>query len=162
MELPTLQIKDNFLSTKEFNIICNNLDKIPYTALKNTEGNFGFRYDFKHNKENDWLFKKIKKQFFPEVTFKISQPSYHWRHNTNKVFSHVDKKTDYNFLLYLKGTEIVYNGTGFYYKNELNTYIGFVENRAIFFDGKNNIHTDLQALGKSSPRHTLNIFYSYE
>ena len=114
MELPTLQIKDNFLSTKEFNIICNNLDKIPYTALKNTEGNFGFRYDFKHNKENDWLFKKIKKQFFPEVTFKISQPSYHWRHNTNKVFSHVDKKTDYNFLLYLKGTEIVYNGTGFY------------------------------------------------
>ena len=40
MELPTLQIKDNFLSTKEFNIICNNLDKIPYTALKNTECNF--------------------------------------------------------------------------------------------------------------------------
>ena len=46
-------------------------------------------------------------------------------------------------------------------KNNLNTYIGFVENRAIFFDGKNNWHTDLQGLGESSPRYSINIFYNY-
>lgn len=161
--LPTLQIKDNFLNKKEFDIIYNNLSRIPFKVSINEQGNFGFRYDFEHNKENDWLFKKIKKQFFPEIDFKISQPCYHWRHNAHRVFSHVDKRTDYNFLLYLKGKELLYNGTGIYDKhNHLNTYIGFVENRALFFDGHNNVHTDLQALGESSPRHTLNIFYKYD
>ena len=63
--------------------------------------------------------------------------------------------------MYLKGDELVYNGTGIYHKDDLNTYVGFVKNRAIFFDGKNNIHTDLQALGPSSGRYTLNIFYKY-
>jgi len=48
-----------------------------------------------------------------------------------------------------------------YYKNELNTAIGFVENRALFFDGQNNLHTDLQALGQSSFRYTINIFYNH-
>ena len=67
---------------------------------------------------------------------------------------------DYNFILYLKGKELIYNGTGFYYKKELNTYLGFVENRAIFFEGKNVLHTDLQALGESSSRYTINIFYN--
>jgi len=69
---------------------------------------------------------------------------------------------DYNFLLYLQGKELVYNGTGFYTKKQLHSYIGFVQNRALFFDGKNNVHTDLQALGESSPRYTINIFYNYE
>jgi hypothetical protein len=160
--LPTIQIKDNFLTEKEFNIICSNLTKIPFQVSTNEEGNFGFRYDFEHNTENDWLFKKIKREFFPNIKLKKSQPCYHWRHNTHRVFSHVDKRTDYNFMLYLKGEELVYNGTGFYHQNNLNTYIGFVKNRALFFDGHNNVHTDLQALGKSSPRYTLNIFYKYE
>jgi len=74
--------------------------------------------------------------------------------------SESDKKYIKNFILYLKGKELTYNGTGIYYENNLNTYIGFVENRAIFFDGKNNVHTDLQALGPSSGRYTLNIFYN--
>ena len=161
--LPTIQIKDNFLTKKEFNILQNNVDKLSYQPMVNEDGNFGFRNYFEKNNENDWLFKKIKKQFFPNTDLKINSSSFHLRHNHTKVLPHTDyndlNKNDYNFILYLKGQELLYNGTGFYHKNSLNTYLGFVENRALFFDGKNNLHTNLQALGESSPRYTINIFY---
>jgi hypothetical protein len=159
--LPTIQIKDNFLNKKELSILLNNLNNISYKAMNNDDGNYGFRHEFERNLKNEWFFKKIKKQFFPNINLKVNKGSYHLRHNFKKVMSHEDKE-DYNFILYLKGDELVYNGTGFYYKNKLNTYLGFVNNRALFFDGKNNVHTDLQALGKSSPRYTINIFYNYD
>ena len=158
--LPDIQIKDNFLTEKELKIVRNNIHKIQYTAVDNDEGNFGFRSRFEKNSENEWFFEKIKKQFFPDVNLVTDDCSYHLRHNAKKVMDHNDGN-DYNFLLYVKGKELVYNGTGFYTKNQLHSYIGFVENRAIFFDGKNNIHTDLQALGESSPRYTINIFYDH-
>ena len=159
--LPTIQIKDNFLTKKEFKILNSNVDKISYTSVKDGENDiFGFKHFFKRSSENEWLFKKIKKQFFPNVNLVIDNSSYHLRNNNKKVLHHKDTN-DYNFILYLKGKELIYNGTGFYTKNSLQTYIGFVENRAIFFDGKNNMHTDLQALGESSFRYTINIFYNY-
>jgi len=160
--IPTIQIKDNFLNEKEFNILYNNLDKISFIPYIQKNGlTSGFRQEFKKNSDNKWLFEKIKKQFFPNVNLKEDVCCYHWRHNKDIVLSHVDGDKDFNFILYLKGDELVYNGTGIYHKDDLNTYVGFVKNRAIFFDGKNNIHTDLQALGPSSGRYTLNIFYKY-
>ena len=57
----------------------------------------------------------------------------------------------------------MYNGTGFYNSNnQLDRYVGFKENRAMFFNGKEIYHSDLQALGESTPRYTLNIFYKYD
>ena len=159
--IPTIQIKDNFLNAEEFKIIYNNIDKISYAPKTNEDGNYGFRHNFDQNSENQWLFKKIKEQFFPNVELKVTLASYHWRHNKDKVLSHTDFDKDFNFILYLKGEELVHNGTGFYHKNNLSTYIGFVKNRALFFNGKNNMHTDLQALGPSSGRYTINIFYNY-
>lgn len=158
--LPDIQIKDNFLTKKELKIMQNNVHRIKYNAIDNEEGNFGFRHIFERNSENEWFFEKIKKQFFPDVNLVTDDCSYHLRHNAKKVMSHNDGN-DYNFLLYLQGKELVYNGTGFYTKNQLHSYIGFVENRALFFDGKNNVHTDLQALGESSPRYTINMFYNH-
>ena len=159
--IPTIQIKDNFLNEKEFKILHNNIDKIYYIAMVDGDSTYGFRYCFSQDSQNKWLFEKIKKQFFPDVELQIALSSYHWRHNKDKVLAHKDFNRDFNFILYLKGDELTHNGTGFYHKNNLNTYIGFVENRAIFFDGKNNMHTDLQALGPSSGRYTVNIFYNY-
>ena len=52
-----------------------------------------------------------------------------------------------------------FTNTAALYGNDLSTHVGFVENRAIFFNGKDTFHTDLQAFGDSSPRYTLNIFY---
>tara|TARA_R100000951_G_C2518767_1_gene142718 strand:+ start:71 stop:553 length:483 start_codon:yes stop_codon:yes gene_type:complete len=158
--LPTIQIKDNFLDQKELEILINNIDKIQYLPTHNEFGNFGFRHNFDESSDNEWLFKKIKKQFFSNENLKVDNSSYHLRHNSKKVLGHQDDN-DYNFLLYLKGKELVYNGIGFYHKNNLHTYLGFVENRALFFDGRNNLHTDLQALGESSPRYSINIFYNH-
>ena len=157
--IPTIQIKDNFLNEKELKILTDNISRIDYQPMINKDGNYGFRHIFTQDAKNKWLFEKIKKQFFPNIELKMAIASYHWRHNKDEVKAHKDLEKDFNFILYLKGDELTYNGTGFYYKNNLNTYIGFVENRAIFFDGKNNIHTTLQALGPSSGRYTINIFY---
>ena len=67
-----------------------------------------------------------------------------------------------NFMLYVKGEPLINNGTGFLHDNKLSTHIGFVENRALFFNGLQLEHGDLQALGNSSIRYTLNIFYKEE
>jgi hypothetical protein len=51
--LPTIQIKDNFLTKKELNILQNNTNKISYGVSINNIGNFGFRHQFDQNKENN-------------------------------------------------------------------------------------------------------------
>jgi len=154
-----LKIIDNFFSEKEFKILQSNTFNLDMRPMNNENGTYGFRHTFDVDKNNQWLFDKIKQNFFPDKNLKVVNACYHLRHNKEKVMSHTDGP-DYNFILYLKGQELVYNGTGFYDKNNnLNTYIGFLENRALFFDGRNNLHTTLQALGESSPRHTINIFY---
>ena len=47
------------------------------------------------------------------------------------------ENVNYQILIYLKGEDALTNGTGFYIKKEnnyiLNTHVGFMENRAIFF-----------------------------
>ena len=63
------------------------------------------------------------------------------------------------FLFFVKGEPLLNNGTGFFIDGKLSSHIGFVENRALFFNGSKIWHTDLQGLGESSPRYTLNIFY---
>ena len=105
-----IQIKDNFLNQKELEILNNNINKIQYAPTLNESGNFGFRHNFNESLENKWLFEKIKKQFFPNENLKVDNSSYHLRHNHKKVLVHKDDN-DYNFLLYLKGRELIYNGT---------------------------------------------------
>ena len=50
----------------------------------------------------------------------------------------------------------------FMHNNQLSSHIGFVENRAVFFNGSKIWHSDLQSFGDSSNRYTLNIFYKDE
>ena len=44
--LPDIQIKDNFLTKKELEIVNSNIQKISYKAVDNEDGNFGFRHFF--------------------------------------------------------------------------------------------------------------------
>ena len=155
-------VVDNFFTEKEFNILCNNLGRISFEPV----GNYGFSHEFEPNKDNEWLFEKIKNNFFPNKNLKPLDISFRYKHNYKEVLPHVDNgEYKYNFIGYLKGKELMYNGTGFYnYKKNLDSwdldrYIGFVENRALFFPGDTIYHTDLQALGESSPRYSINIFY---
>ena len=151
-----LQIVDSFFSKKELKYWHNFIRTLAITPRHDKEGNhFGFRKDIKID-EGTLL--KIKNKFHPNKDFKQIAPCIHLRHNYEKPLVHTDLN-EYNFICYLKGPPLFNNGTGFYYGNDLRTHVGFVENRAIFFNGKDTFHTDLQAFGDSSPRYTLNIFY---
>ena len=155
-----LQIKDNFFTKKEYSILINNLNKIYWSPSINDTGNYGFSHIFEKTNKNKWLFDKIKLQFFPNKKLKTKLARFNVRHNKTEVKPHLDIIPKYNCLIYLKGEELTYNGTGFYTKGNLNTYVGFTENRALFFNGRHVYHSDLQALGPSSSRYSLNIFYS--
>jgi len=154
-----IMIVDDFFNEKELNILVNNLDKINYKSENNGSGNFSFGHEFNLNETNKWLFDKVKNTFFKDKNLKVNLANFRLRKNSMKVLPHIDSNNKYNFLCYLKGKELMYNGTGFYNdKKDLDRYIGFKINRAIFFDS-HITHTDLQALGESSPRYTLGIFY---
>ena len=148
---------DNFFTEKEFDILCDDLNKISFERT----GNYGYSHEFKPEKHNAWLFKKVKNNFFPDEDLKPFDMGFRYRHNCEEVLKHIDEYK-YSFICYLKGKELLYNGTGFYNDNqELDRYIGFVANRALFFPSNKIYHTDLQALGESSPRYCVNIFYDY-
>jgi len=153
---------DNFFDEKEFKVLKNFLDKISFTPLiyKETGDSYGFGHSFKKIEENEWLFSKIKNSLIKDKNLILSESSFRLRHNFKKALPHNDKDfANYSFICYLKGKELMYNGTGFYNnKKNLDRYIGFKENRAVFFNSE-IFHTDLQALGESSPRYSLNIFY---
>jgi hypothetical protein len=61
------------------------------------------------------------------------------------------------------------NGTGFYVKDEknecsvLNSHVGFIENRALIFDGSVKEHATLQsfATGNPSKRYAMANFINY-
>tara|TARA_Y100000004_G_C8874196_1_gene394654 strand:+ start:114 stop:599 length:486 start_codon:yes stop_codon:yes gene_type:complete len=157
----SIAVVDDFFDEKELNIINNNLHKITFKGLKNKNGLYGFGHPFLRDKENEWIFDKIKKVFIKDMKLKSIESSFRLKHNYKQVLPHEDTFADYAFLCFLKGKELLYNGTGFYNdKNELDRYVGFKENRALFYSSR-VFHTDLQALGPSSSRYSMNIFYKY-
>ena len=103
----------------------------------------------------------IKQYFFPHRNLKPISVSAHSRQNKEEPLFHTDhdKGNVANFLLFVKGKPLLNNGTGFMHDNKLSSHIGFVENRALFFNGMKIPHSDLQSFGDSSNRFTLNIFY---
>tara|TARA_R100001015_G_C4623270_1_gene181011 strand:- start:113 stop:601 length:489 start_codon:yes stop_codon:yes gene_type:complete len=159
-----IKVVDDFFTEKELNIFLKHIETCDFVFCKNENGeHFGHKHYFNLNNSNEWLFKKIKNTFFPTDSLKIHESSFAGRHNKDKVLTHLDNYADFNCIIYLKGKELMYNGTGFYNKKgSLDRYVGFICNRALFFNGKNIMHTDLQALGPSSYRYTLNVFYVKE
>jgi len=155
-----LQIKDNFFNEKEYNLLVKNLGRIDFKPSSNKiDNHFSFHHEFEPTSDNKWIFDKIKNSFFNQ-NLRVYKCRFDMRHNKTQILPHLDSnKNDYNCIVYLKGEELLYNGTGFYHNNDLHTYVGFVKNRALFFNGSEVYHTDLQCLGPSSIRYTLNIFY---
>tara|TARA_B100001093_G_scaffold414927_1_gene405181 strand:+ start:339 stop:824 length:486 start_codon:yes stop_codon:yes gene_type:complete len=158
-----ITVIDDFFNEKELNILVNNLNRINFGHQQNKKGDkYGFGHGFEENKENIWLFDKIKKKLFKDTNLKAVDCSFRLRHNSEKMLPHDDPHVNYIFLAYLKGKELMYNGTGFYNDDtNLDRYVGFKENRIIFYNSF-IYHSDLQSLGESSPRYTLNIFYKNE
>ena len=153
---------DNFLSKETLESLQNNLVNLEYKLIKNNNGQiYGYRHTFPKSFHDDPLLKLIKQYFFPHRNLKPISVSAHSRQNKEEPLFHTDhdKGNVANFLLFVKGKPLLNNGTGFMHDNKLSSHIGFVENRALFFNGMKIPHSDLQSFGDSSNRFTLNIFY---
>jgi len=153
---------DDFLDEATLKSLQDTVTKLKYQEVKNPEGQlYGMRHTFDKSIHNDPLLKLIKQYFFPHRNLEPISVSAHLRQNNKEPLFHTDDDKDNvaNFLLFVKGEPLLNNGTGFMYNNQLSSHIGFVENRALFFNGMKIPHSDLQSFGDSSKRHTLNIFY---
>ena len=156
---------DNFLSTETLESLQDNFVNLEYKLIKNNNGQiYGYRHTFPKSFHNDALLKLIKDYFFPERNLVPISVSAHLRQNDKEPLFHLDtdKGNFANFLFFVKGEPLLNNGTGFMKENQLSSHIGFVENRALFFNGSKILHSDLQSFGDSSSRYTLNIFYRDE
>ena len=156
---------DNFLDKDSLESLQKKMLSVSYAPAKASDKvHYGYEHHFAVDHfKNDPLLKKVKDTFHSSEDLKPVEIRAHLRHNTAQPHVHrdgVDDKECFSFLLYVKGDSLMYNGTGFCgLDKKLSSYIGFAENRAIFFNAGRIWHTDLQALGESSPRYSLNIFY---
>ena len=156
---------DNFLDEDTLKSLQENVTKLEYYEVKNPNGQlYGMRHTFNKSIHSDPLLKLIKQYFFPHRNLEPMSVSAHLRENKKEPLFHVDddKGNVANFLLFVKGEPLLNNGTGFMHNNRLSSHVGFVENRALFFNGSKIWHSDLQSFGDSSNRYTLNIFYKDE
>ena len=145
-----IHIKDNFLDNELHKLI---YDKIPFYMYSDN-------YNY-HNKENKLVEEengKPKHLFYgAEVEKHIAD---HIREKCENLYNkkfvenytaytmvarttpmvHRDLSdyTSHQIIIYIRGDESLHRGTGFYVKNndthELNTHIGFKENRAVFWE----------------------------
>jgi hypothetical protein len=154
---------DNFLDDKTLKDLQHTFVNIKYEDVTMDSGqNYGKRHTFygEHHKD-DPLVKLTKQFFYPNRNLKPISIHAHMRNNEKEPLFHKDTENGCvaNFLLFIKGEPLLNNGTGFMKDNSLSAHIGFVENRAIFFNGSKIMHSDLQSFGDSSPRYTLNMFF---
>ena len=156
---------DNFLSPETLESLQETFLKLNYSEVKNPDGQiYGYRHTFPHSFHNDPLLQLIKKYFFPNRNLLPISVSAHLRQNDKEPLFHVDVEHGNvaNFLLFVKGESLLNNGTGFISGKSLSSHVGFIENRALFFNGSKIAHSDLESFGDSSKRYTLNIFYKDE
>ena len=163
---------DNFLEEKNLKHMQETFSNLNYGIAKDMHGNvYGKRHTFYMRKKpdayvgkkilNDPILKQIKDMFYPNRNLETVSIHAHIKDVTREPLFHMDADDGVCaiFLLFVKGEPLLNNGTGFLYDQQLSSHIGFVENRALFFNCSKILHSDLQALGESSPRYTLNIFF---
>lgn len=167
----SLIIKDNFFNNKIYNQILFDISRCVFTnrntTVKKEHQNvaqriyFNFSLDFNH-----FAVKEIK-NILKNMGFNIKSFEHNYLLSTKHkgATPHTDFNNDLNCLVYLKGDQLMNNGTGFYDKVNkdyvLNSQIGFKENRAIIFDSK-IYHCSLQFEENSGPRYIMSNFLNYE
>ena len=149
-------IKDNFFNE---NILKKLQDKLPtlnYSAKYNSIKNINHIWfscpaeedikDIIKNKcEKIWN-KKFKIRFCSYTMLATVEPVVH---------CDLSEECDHQIIIYIKGNTDLHKGTGFYLNNELNTHIGFNENRAVSWHS-NTMHSPLNwAANDKSKRYSI-------
>tara|TARA_R100000544_G_scaffold21463_1_gene10625 strand:+ start:225 stop:746 length:522 start_codon:yes stop_codon:yes gene_type:complete len=160
-------VQDNFFLKEDHLAICKQMTQIEYTPpdkerLKFHKGSYWHYCPLppKHNLK--LLIRKLIKQYFNvNVDPHWQDSNYTMVGAADRARPHIDECL-YQCLIYVMGDEKLNNGTGFYTKEkdgsvQLNTHIGFKQNRAIFFTG-GTWHAPLHPFaeeGKSSFRYSI-------
>ena len=133
----------NFFDEEVVTKLQNQLPYINYAARLNIIENINHIW-FSANGE-EWVSKimKDKCEKLLNKKFKVNLCSYTMLATVAPVV-HCDhnKNCDYQIIVYVKGNTNLHKGTGFYLNNELNTHIGFAENRAVIWHA-NTYHSPL-------------------
>ena len=161
-------IKDNFFSEDILSKVHLELPNLNFT---NRHADFKDRsiYNkiyFNCSLSSDhYLVKEIKNILLKDynIIYKNMESAYFLSTKNNLPTPHTDP-CELNVLIYLKGNCLMHNGTGIYEQNNLNTHIGFKENRAILFNGAKYMHASLQSFEQeASPRYAMaNFLNTYE
>jgi hypothetical protein len=151
-----ISIKDNFFEEELFNTIYNKINYHPYKARLNllTSG------------EHPWFAAPVEKDISEKIKtmceiiwrkkFKINFCDYTLVASVEPL-PHCDlsENCDYQLIIYIKGNVNLHKGTGFYLNNELNTHVGFNENRAVLWHA-NTLHSPLNwASDDKSKRYSI-------
>ena len=152
-----ITIKDNFFEEQLFNTLRNKVGYLKFGSQYNTLG-----YDKKHpwftclveedvreiikNKSEKIWNKKFKINFCVYTLVATVEPLPHCDLTDN---------CDHQILIYIKGNTNLHKGTGFYLNGELNTHIGFNENRDVSWHS-NTVHSPLNwAANDKSKRYSI-------
>ena len=138
-----ITIKDNFLDSDIFKKIHERIDMYNYFPQTNMiEGikHIWFSCDAEEEivkivrkKCEKILNKKLKVRFCSYTMLATVEPLPH---------CDLGEECDYQVIIYIKGNNHLNKGTGFYLNGDLNTHVGFNENRGVIWHA-NTVHTPL-------------------
>ena len=140
-----ISIKDNFLEKNIFDEVYLKIDRLIYSAKGNyQEGSSHIWYSCPaEDKIKKYITKKCEEKINKKLECVLCS---YTMLATVEPLPHHDKgdgQCDYQVIIYIKGNTNLHKGTGFYVYNEktksyeLNTHIGFFQNRGIIFDSSN-------------------------
>tara|TARA_R110000803_G_scaffold210465_2_gene282367 strand:+ start:3765 stop:4295 length:531 start_codon:yes stop_codon:yes gene_type:complete len=166
-----IKILDNFFKKEDLKMIQDfALNKAFYTPkyfdgakVKNKKSHYGNRFELIKNPELFELFKKQAESKFKIKIKKLSTASGIDLRNLDHFKPHTDHRTPakINILIMILGPTAVTNGTVFYEGDEnsceLDTHVGFRENRAVFFPS-NKIHSQHASKVPNLKRYTSTLF----
>jgi hypothetical protein len=159
-------IKDNFFSEEilskvhielpSLNFTNRHVDRKDRTSYNKIYFNFPLSSDHYLVEETTNI---LLKEY--NIKYKKMESVYFLSTKNNLPTPHTDT-CELNVLIYLKGDSLMHNGTGIYEQNNLNTHLGFKENRAILFNGAKYMHASLQSFEQeASPRYVMANFLNY-
>ena len=136
-------IRDNFLDKNVHKEIHKKIDSYIYFPKRNMIKGINHIWfscdaddkivEIVKNKCEEILHKKLKVRFCSYTMLATVEPVPH---------CDLSPECDYQVIIYIKGNVNLNKGTGFYLNGDLNTHVGFNENRAIIWHA-NTWHTPL-------------------
>ena len=151
-------IKDNFFEKELFEKLKIHISNYQFVAQHHALTNSNYNhvwFSYPTEKDIENIIKNKCENIFNKK-FRVNFCSYTLLASVDPL-PHIDlnDNCDHQIIIYIKGNTNLHKGTGFYLNNELNTHIGFNENRAVLWHS-NTKHSPLNwASDDKSKRYSI-------